>query len=107
MFATVRGLLMSIGHGFRASFLASAILASTFVMMGCLPEIDPAATDSTGEDLFATNCAVCHGTTGSGDGPAASSLPTQPPNLTKIAERRDGREVGRMGRDRYLPRWGW
>ncbi len=34
-----------------------------------------------GQMLFATNCSQCHGETGRGDGPLASSLPLQPANL--------------------------
>jgi putative copper export protein/mono/diheme cytochrome c family protein len=35
-----------------------------------------------GAALFAANCAVCHGTDGRGDGPAAKSLPMPPADLT-------------------------
>ncbi len=34
-----------------------------------------------GEMLFEQNCTICHGESGRGDGPAASSLPLQPANL--------------------------
>lgn len=43
-----------------------------------------------GEALFTENCAACHGAEAHGDGPAASGLSTQPPDLTQIAARRDG-----------------
>ncbi len=35
-----------------------------------------------GMPLYAENCALCHGATGHGDGPAAASLPTRPADLT-------------------------
>jgi putative copper export protein/mono/diheme cytochrome c family protein len=35
-----------------------------------------------GARLFQTNCAVCHGATGKGDGPAAKTLPRPPADLT-------------------------
>ena len=35
-----------------------------------------------GSELFAANCAVCHGDEGLGDGPAAETLETKPANLT-------------------------
>lgn len=43
----------------------------------------PATAESIerGRLLFLNNCAVCHGETGMGDGPAAAGLPLQPPNL--------------------------
>ena len=36
----------------------------------------------SGARLFATNCTMCHGTEGHGDGPAAASLPWHPADLT-------------------------
>ncbi|HEU5330522.1 MAG TPA: copper resistance protein CopC, partial [Thermomicrobiales bacterium] len=41
-----------------------------------------AASLSTGGDLFAQNCAVCHGAQGRGDGPEAASLNPRPVNFT-------------------------
>lgn len=37
-----------------------------------------------GRKLFASYCASCHGVDAAGNGPVASSLKKQPPNLTKI-----------------------
>jgi len=37
---------------------------------------------ATGSELFAANCAVCHGDEGLGDGPTAETLETKPANLT-------------------------
>lgn len=42
-----------------------------------------AASIAEGADLFATNCAICHGAEGRGDGIAAKSLPVRPANLTQ------------------------
>lgn len=36
---------------------------------------------STGADLYATTCAVCHGENGEGDGPAGESLDPKPADL--------------------------
>lgn len=35
----------------------------------------------TGQKYFETNCAVCHGTSGRGDGPVAAKMPNKPPSL--------------------------
>lgn len=44
-----------------------------------------------GHALFMQYCATCHGPSGRGDGSIAQALRTPPSDLTKIAERRDGR----------------
>jgi mono/diheme cytochrome c family protein len=42
----------------------------------------PAGVDlAAGEQIFATNCATCHGPKGAGDGPAASALNPRPTNM--------------------------
>jgi mono/diheme cytochrome c family protein len=44
----------------------------------------PAAPDlERGKALFAANCATCHGSSGRGDGPAASALVPRPANLAE------------------------
>ena len=50
----------------------------------------PLEAQDVGRLLFKKNCIACHGRTGRGDGPASKGLATQPADLTKIAERRDG-----------------
>lgn len=40
-----------------------------------------AASIATGAALYQTNCAVCHGTTGAGDGPGGARLPRRPADL--------------------------
>ena len=44
----------------------------------------------TGHDSFEFYCASCHGSTGKGDGPVASSLKTSPANLTLLTRRNGG-----------------
>jgi len=44
-----------------------------------------------GRLLFRAYCAACHGTDGKGNGPAASSLKTPPPDLTLISRRNGGK----------------
>lgn len=85
----------------------------------------PAARNAQGEAqtgdgraLFYTYCASCHGTSGTGNGPAASSMRRTPPDITGLAlanggvfptdrMRRiiDGRNVEAHG-NRDMPVWG-
>lgn len=41
----------------------------------------------TGDQLYKEFCAVCHGTDGKGNGPAASALKVNPTDLTQISRR--------------------
>lgn len=43
-----------------------------------------------GKEIYATNCAVCHGEQGDGNGPAAGGLPLKPPSF------RDAKMVNEM-----------
>jgi mono/diheme cytochrome c family protein len=43
-----------------------------------------------GGELYSELCAVCHGTSGMGDGPAAPALKKRMPDLTGLAVRNDG-----------------
>lgn len=45
---------------------------------------------SDGQGMFFSYCAVCHGGTGVGDGPAAPALTKAPADLTRIAARNGG-----------------
>jgi mono/diheme cytochrome c family protein len=45
---------------------------------------------SSGEEMFNTYCAVCHGKSGKGDGPAASEFKIPPANLTLLAKNNNG-----------------
>ncbi|MBN1238577.1 MAG: c-type cytochrome [Gammaproteobacteria bacterium] len=47
-------------------------------------------TDYSGEELFQQFCSACHGDHGRGDGPVAATLNVFVPDLTRLAERRDG-----------------
>lgn len=80
----------------------------------------PAATfrSGSGEALYLTYCASCHGTSGRGDGPVADLLRIRPANLTQFANQNggvfptvklhrliDGRDVGVHGNP-DMPVWG-
>jgi mono/diheme cytochrome c family protein len=73
----------------------------------------------TGAELFVSLCASCHGAQARGDGPVAPLLVTPPSDLTRIAQRNDGRftadtvqrfidgrEVRRAHGPRDMPVWG-
>ena len=44
-----------------------------------------------GANAYRVHCAVCHGTTGAGDGPLAGRLRFTPPDLTRLATRNKGK----------------
>jgi len=48
------------------------------------------SSDLGGASTFRLYCASCHGTSGKGDGPIASSMKTAPADLTQIAKRNGG-----------------
>lgn len=53
----------------------------------------PAAAQTaamTGDYLFRTYCAACHGVSAKGDGPLADSMRRRPSDLTEIAKRNKG-----------------
>jgi mono/diheme cytochrome c family protein len=50
----------------------------------------PVTSGASGEEMFNTYCAVCHGKGGKGDGPAASEFKTVPANLTVLAKNNKG-----------------
>lgn len=83
---------------------------------GCVTQ--PAQTPS-GQQVFATHCAACHGTRGEGDGPVAASLSIPVPNLRtlneryggnfpedQVAEYIDGRNFPDAHGERNMPVWG-
>jgi mono/diheme cytochrome c family protein len=46
---------------------------------------------SSGQEMFKTYCATCHGIGGKGDGPAASALKKTPADLTQLSRKHDGK----------------
>jgi mono/diheme cytochrome c family protein len=61
-------------------------------LAACLPSgpSDTAEAIPTGAEDFDSYCAVCHGTSGKGDGDAAADLPQKPADLTQISARNGG-----------------
>jgi len=46
---------------------------------------------ASGAQMYKQYCAVCHGTSGKGDGPAAEDLKTKPADLTQLAKKNGGK----------------
>jgi mono/diheme cytochrome c family protein len=46
---------------------------------------------TSGQEMFKTYCATCHGPGGKGDGPAATALKKPPADLTQLARKHDGK----------------
>jgi mono/diheme cytochrome c family protein len=79
----------------------------------------PASEGGPGRILYLTYCQGCHGLGGRGDGPAATSLRTPPPDLTRLWQRYgtpldrervveyiDGRGLIGAHGPREMPVWG-
>jgi mono/diheme cytochrome c family protein len=45
---------------------------------------------ASGQDMYVSYCAVCHGKEGKGGGPAASALKAAPSDLTALAKKNNG-----------------
>ena len=58
------------------------------------------APSNSGKEMFASYCAVCHGTDGKGNGPAASAMKTPPADLTLLAQKNGGKYPCRSRRRR-------
>ncbi|MBI4637206.1 MAG: cytochrome c [Candidatus Rokubacteria bacterium] len=61
-----------------------------------------------GKKSVETNCASCHGSSGKGDGPAASALPTKPADWTsaKVQAQTDGELFWKIANGRgAMPPW--
>ena len=56
------------------------------------PLAGEAKATKEGKNLFNTNCSICHGDKGEGNGPAAATLNPKPKNLTskQVQEQSDG-----------------
>lgn len=96
--------------------LIGALWAPATLLAGAA---DPVA-GYTGAQAFNRYCASCHGPAGHGDGPVASSLKVEIPDLTELARRFggkfpdervreiiDGRAVLPAHGSRLMPVWGY
>jgi len=46
---------------------------------------------ASGQEMYKSYCAVCHGVEGTGNGPAATALKVPPPDLTALAQKNGGK----------------
>jgi mono/diheme cytochrome c family protein len=60
---------------------SAAMIAVTLLVAGACGGDDLPPEIAAGRDLFAANCAMCHGEGARGDGPMAASLPVPPPSI--------------------------
>ena len=78
-FATAGGYEYNVTLGLAAVSLA-------FASPGSAQDL----TNTVGEEAFRVSCAVCHGSTGQGDGEFADVLKVKPADLTKLSANNDG-----------------
>ncbi len=70
-----------------ATLLAAAfLLAAPAIAQTSMPKDEV----GLGKGEYETNCAVCHGSEGQGDGPLAQFLTVPPANLTELAKTNNG-----------------
>ncbi len=60
------------------------------ILLFALCVASPTLAQSSGEDLFLSRCGGCHGAGAEGDGPMASLITVQVPDLTQLAARNGG-----------------
>jgi putative copper resistance protein D len=97
-FAIAAVVAAAVGHYRRMAVLAAGLALCLAVgSIPLHPAIEPAYPTSyysptqpyavasivRGATVYAENCALCHGATGHGDGPAAAGLPIRPADLTE------------------------
>jgi mono/diheme cytochrome c family protein len=73
--------------------LAVVAVCATAQQQGTVIKHEPApvTSASSGNEMYKSYCAACHGKYGKGDGPAAPALKVAPPDLTTLAQRNNGK----------------
>jgi mono/diheme cytochrome c family protein len=103
----------------RATLTTLAVLATGLIVGSCASQ-RASQEAASGAALYQTSCAGCHAADARGNGPIAPVIGVRPPDLTRIAARRNGRfpelEVWRIidGQadlsahgPRHMPVWGY
>ena len=75
------------GSSFAQQAPAPAPAKAPTIARAPAPQTDP----TSGPEMFKAYCAVCHGTTAKGDGPAAKALVKPPADLTKLSAKNGGK----------------
>ncbi len=81
---------------FNRTLLLAAFLVGCFLAAGAQQKeikhvpVRPTSA-SSGHDMFANYCAVCHGTDGKGAGPAADALKAPPSDLSILSKKNGGK----------------
>jgi mono/diheme cytochrome c family protein len=78
--------------------VALVMMLSSVALPGSAQQTAPAVKNvpirptpaGSGQQMFASYCAVCHGPEGRGNGPAAFSLKTSPADLTVLSQKNGG-----------------
>jgi mono/diheme cytochrome c family protein len=75
--------------------LAAILFCATSVVFAQEKQIKEAPIQQTspasGAEMYEAYCAVCHGKTGEGNGPAAAALKVPPADLTLLAKKNHGK----------------
>ena len=91
----------------RRSAGALALIALAAGPAAAAEKPEPSLLATSGERLYVQHCAVCHGSSGRGDGPFGGILRTAPADLTTIAARNGGAfpdaEITRFVDGQFVP----
>jgi mono/diheme cytochrome c family protein len=111
-----RSILIKQGGTMKRALFATALLGAALALSGASAQVTRA---DFGRDEYNTNCRVCHGQTGKGDGSYGDLLTTRVPDLTTLSKRSggvfpfdkivrtiDGREMPRAHGTSEMPIWG-
>lgn len=78
--------------------LVAALMSATLTFFAAAQETTPKikavpiqpTSPASGQQMYTTYCAVCHGADGTGNGPAASALKAPPVDLTTLSQKNGG-----------------
>jgi mono/diheme cytochrome c family protein len=114
-----RALSESLWHGVRGSSMpawnelpSGELRALVAYLKSLVPTEEPLDLTPqellTGKAIFVTQCAVCHGSTGAGDGPTAASLAPAPTNFHQVRPTVDYAQAALNNgvRGTAMPKWG-